>query len=391
MNIFKILSSGDSKLKEPSVSAFLGFLLNPRESHGLSSKFLEHILKVTIHKDKDTYKGLFLNDKIKNLSIQFDVEKDLEVKVKSDKEGRSDIDILISMFDKKEYTEIPKPKYIFSIENKINKNAINKEKTQLSKQLFGLIKYLEEEYEIKKDDDNFPHIGIIFLTPDDCDGANGELQNLKEKIENAELIDKVSSSHLLWKNKNQDSDEDSAYSILSDLLKKESSGLIEPIHEYTKYTIKAFIQFIESNFQSASDDRDEDEEGKYKKTLIYDETKIKEGLEKIEKKDLIKKIHDDILKTFNPKDYRYAPKQKRISYSINGSYAKRGIFLQIIGKINNLLFLLRKDEKDIIDDDCEHVNKDYLYKYEVEDYNSYESRGKDLVQRSYEYVKTLNI
>lgn len=388
MNIFKILSSGDSKLKEPSVSAFLGFLLDPRESHGLSSKFLEHILKATAPKDKDAYKGLFLNDKIKNLSIQFDVEKDLEVIVKNDKVGRSDIDILISMFDKKENSEIPK--YIFSIENKINKNAINKERTQLSNQLPGLIEYLEEEYEIKKADNNFPHIGIIFLTPEGCNNANEELKTLKERIKKEELGNKVSISHLLWKNKNQDSEGDSVYSVLSDLLKQESSGLIEPIHEYTKQTIKAFIQFIESNFKSASDEKDEDEEGKYKKTLIYDKNKINEELKNLG--EYVKKIHDDILERFKPICYRYSPKQKRITYSINGSYVKGGIFLQMEGKKDHLLLRLRKDEEDKdIPKDCEYGNKDYLYEYKVPGLDTYESKGKALVTKSHEYVRTLQI
>ena len=40
MNIFKILASGNGTIKEPSVSAFLGYLLNPKEDHGLGDAFL---------------------------------------------------------------------------------------------------------------------------------------------------------------------------------------------------------------------------------------------------------------------------------------------------------------------------------------------------------------
>ena len=388
MNIFKILSSGDSKLKEPSISAFLGFLLDPVENHGLGSRILEFIIKPIAFKNKGAYNGLLLNDKIKELTKYFRTWVELEKGVKSEK--RSDIDILISMFDEKEDSEIPK--YIFSIENKIKKSAINKEGTQLSNQLSRLTKSLEEEYKIKKVDNNFPYIGIIFITPQGCNNAIEELETLEKEIKkNSALTIKVFTSHLLWKNKNQDSEEAPLYDALSDLLKQESSGLIEPIHEYTKYTIKAFIQFIESNFQSDSDEKDP--EGKYKKTMINNKEEIEEKLKKLEKYELIKKIHDDILETFEPNGYRYSPKQKRITYSINGSYTntKSGIFLQMEGKPGHLLLLLRKNEEDDMPadcEDCEHGDKDYLYKYKIKDLDAYEKIGKDLVKKSYNYIKT---
>ena len=41
MNIFKILSDGDGSIKEPNVSAFLAYLLDPTQSHGLGTKFFE--------------------------------------------------------------------------------------------------------------------------------------------------------------------------------------------------------------------------------------------------------------------------------------------------------------------------------------------------------------
>ena len=46
MNIFKVLAQGDGTINEPNVSAFLGYLLNPGEDHGLDSLFLEAFLQV---------------------------------------------------------------------------------------------------------------------------------------------------------------------------------------------------------------------------------------------------------------------------------------------------------------------------------------------------------
>ena len=41
MNIFRILSSNDGAIKEPNVSSFLAYLLNPNEDHGISGMLLK--------------------------------------------------------------------------------------------------------------------------------------------------------------------------------------------------------------------------------------------------------------------------------------------------------------------------------------------------------------
>lgn len=46
MNIFRVLAQGDGSINEPNVSAFLGYLLNPGEDHGLDSLFLEKFLQL---------------------------------------------------------------------------------------------------------------------------------------------------------------------------------------------------------------------------------------------------------------------------------------------------------------------------------------------------------
>lgn len=93
MNIFKILSSGDQKLKEPAVTSFLAFLLDPYESHGLKTNFFEYFLKPIVeHPDNyETYKDLVFKKKdiankkkdvIKlksNLIYDFDFKIEIEV------------------------------------------------------------------------------------------------------------------------------------------------------------------------------------------------------------------------------------------------------------------------------------------------------------------------
>lgn len=45
MNIFKILARGDGSILEPSISAFLGYLVNPSADHGLNDVFLKRLLE----------------------------------------------------------------------------------------------------------------------------------------------------------------------------------------------------------------------------------------------------------------------------------------------------------------------------------------------------------
>ena len=44
MNIFEVLNRGNSRLKEPSLSAMLGYLLDTRENHGFGNLFLNELL-----------------------------------------------------------------------------------------------------------------------------------------------------------------------------------------------------------------------------------------------------------------------------------------------------------------------------------------------------------
>ena len=51
MNIFKTLASGSGSINEPNVSAFLGYLLNPKEDHGLGDAFLKKFLEPLLDKN----------------------------------------------------------------------------------------------------------------------------------------------------------------------------------------------------------------------------------------------------------------------------------------------------------------------------------------------------
>ena len=51
MNIFKILASGYGRTSETNVSAFLGYILNPKADHGLNAEFLKAFIQPLIKKE----------------------------------------------------------------------------------------------------------------------------------------------------------------------------------------------------------------------------------------------------------------------------------------------------------------------------------------------------
>ena len=90
---------------------------------------------------------------------------------------------------------------------------------------------------------NYPKMKrIIFITPE----KGVKSQRYFEKLSNSYL-----KNHLyLGKNElHKEGLKETMLRIIKDILYKESIGDIEPIHGYTKYTLKAFSNFIPSILQ----------------------------------------------------------------------------------------------------------------------------------------------
>ena len=219
MNIFKILGNGDGKINEPNVSAFLGYLLNPKADHGLGYEFIKRFLNSSVDN---------------NFYIEtYEYEIFFEQAFKKKNEGKEIIDIVIICYkipvgEKKEnlvnqfVTKTKEIDKIFIIENKINTNS--KKEGQIEKQYNNTIKELPK--------DNLNKIHSIYLTPN--------VKEYKEEFKNTKI---PNSTHLFW-----DNDPEAISSILSDIFEDEANGKIEPIQEYTLHTLKAFYQFILNNF-----------------------------------------------------------------------------------------------------------------------------------------------
>jgi len=278
VNIFKILSSGDGSIKEPNVSAFLGYLLDPNKEHGLKDFLLRKVIEPIVSEGK--LSSLLINGNIVNLTndSDFKVKVELERKVETHSGNKRDIDIVISIFEKDKLI------LIVCIENKIRASSATE--NQLNEQLEG----------IKKEFHDTP-IGFIYLTPECCPKCE------KEYIEFSTKHNEIPANHLFW---NTD-----IYNWMIDMLEKESKGKIEPIFEYSKYTIKSFMNFIQTDFQSYKEEKrniNKRDNSKYnfngltnlaKGRLVLEVVKYYVRQHRSENYDAIKKVfHDGIQKDF---------------------------------------------------------------------------------------------
>ncbi|MBU2916849.1 PD-(D/E)XK nuclease family protein [Psychrosphaera sp. F3M07] len=204
MNIFQVLSQGKSRLHEPSMSAMLGYLLDSNKDHGLGDAFVREFLKL-LNEER-------FNDILKDEFIDAQVSLEEPYQLNG---NRKDIDIQLLLLDIKKNEQ-----HRIIIENKIKVGAANPK--QLNDYYSAV---LAEEPEMKG-------LTFVFLTP---------------KVENRQLVSEF--YNLLIKNEYHSkewiywsSGDRCISSILKSILLKEGSGEINPINEYMRHTIKAFIR-----------------------------------------------------------------------------------------------------------------------------------------------------
>lgn len=196
MNIFEALSRGKGYINEENISSLFAYFLDPKENHGLSSSFLQTFLSC-IGIDEDECKSLDINN--------FEVK--LEFKVSTCK--NCFIDMVFETDN-----------YIVAIENKILEQS--KSENQLQNEYNGL---LESEYYKDIQKRKSKTIILCYLIPQD----NGEVNNVK-----VQSNDKCIA--ITWK---------IIIESLKNLLIKECNAEIDPINEYTKQTLKAFINYMQ--------------------------------------------------------------------------------------------------------------------------------------------------
>lgn len=267
MNIFSAMTKGNGRLQEPNVSSLLAFFLDPNEVHNLNTTFLQEFISALTD-----YTGENIN-----FDLISHIEVTLEERVVYDSTLLPRyVDIVLRL-----YAEDRQLLYIIAIENKINKNAADT--NQFLQEFIGIE---------KKIDALKTKIIMVFLTPDSdfqlleeefnnlddttlgsnqkvwmkwADNGKSKLIQINEYLHfdgfmknlNQRPLNSVTKDDLLNISKivhkthgymifNSEPEEITVVDIFRKVLTKESLGQINPVNEYEKHTIKAFIHFIET-------------------------------------------------------------------------------------------------------------------------------------------------
>jgi hypothetical protein len=131
-----------------------------------------------------------------------------------------------------------------SMENKIYGSSVSHDKNQVRLQYEGLRNHL----------DTSPALGAqhrivsIFIAPSDSSKAvQAELDAVRQVLHQGDF-----ATCVLWQSSGDTLPEIGGYvsivDIISDVLREESMGNIEPISEYLRHTLKAFIKFLKNDF-----------------------------------------------------------------------------------------------------------------------------------------------
>lgn len=241
MNLFKILARDDGNINEPNVTSFLSFLLDEKESHGLGSSLLEKFIEpICIKYD---IRQLLIEDRVTDLSrhSMFKTYVEAEYRVGVD-DRKKDIDIVVKVV--KDNYEL-----VIAVENKITDGAISH--NQLSDEVRGLIN------DIKINNRTNVDIAMIFLTPDLSKMSSAAFAAFTQSLGDLNYQNIYPMHYQWYPNDDHHSSNEicSVYNMFSKILELEYSGRIDPVHEYTKYTIKSFMGFIKSRFRSYLQER----------------------------------------------------------------------------------------------------------------------------------------
>lgn len=297
MNIFKILDRGHGNISETNLSAFIGYLLDPNEDHGLQDEFLKAFLmplfpsKRSLEKllDIELKQDITLQDLIFNKDYTVDIkyEKSIENKTKlkfediepfnkenkkiildlvKNQKGKQRVDLYINFYVLIRGAKSAKPDATFLIENKTKADPTT---GQIFTQLFYSFLNIDSV-------DLGKSIFSIYLTPA---GENYKKEwelFSGQKFQYIEKIFEIKGEHILWSGKNKESSSDenimslidsfpvvkdvaanninstqpTLSDILKNIIKRESSGDTEPLDDYLKHTLKAFKNFIDNDFNS---------------------------------------------------------------------------------------------------------------------------------------------
>ncbi|MBM5574013.1 PD-(D/E)XK nuclease family protein [Deefgea sp. CFH1-16] len=220
MNIFQVLSQGKARLHEPSMSAMLGYLLDSSEDHGLGGDAFVRVFlaQLGVEHFAEILRANFINSRVA-----------LEEPYQLINGARKEIDIELTLLGNDDALL-----YRIIIENKIKVGAANP-------------KQLCEYYQAIVEDGAFNNekVMMVFLTPESKNTV------LVAEYEN---LTRLQVGHhkawLFWYSAT--ATQASMVTLLRQVLLAEACGEINPINEYMRHTLKAFIRHAIGAFSPAA-------------------------------------------------------------------------------------------------------------------------------------------
>ena len=234
MNIFKVLASGKKSFQEETASAILAWFMNPTMEHGLGYSFLS---KFVDGLSSSNNKGV-IPDLSNKLTPRLRSEYETQINFFCNLEynvGTAFIDIVFGIDD-----------WILAIENKIYSKSVSD--GQLTRQYKGL----------KKRDPSCK-IGMIYLVP--IEDESEILDQKSEEIFNELSVEDSDFKAIITWQRNRIDNVLSISDVISKILNDEMEGIIDPVPEYTRHTLKALNAFILNNFAGYDYDRPESATG----------------------------------------------------------------------------------------------------------------------------------
>ena len=228
MNIFKVLASGKKSFQEETASAILAWFMNPTMEHGLGYSFLS---KFVDGLSSSNNKGV-IPDLSNTLTPRLRSEYETQINFFCNLEynvGTAFIDIVFGIDD-----------WILAIENKIYSKSVSD--GQLTRQYKGL----------KKRDPGCK-IGMIYLVP--IEDESEILDQKSEEIFNELSVEDSDFKAIITWQRNRIDNVLSISDVIRKILHDEMGGIIDPVPEYTRHTLKALNAFILNNFAGYDYDR----------------------------------------------------------------------------------------------------------------------------------------
>lgn len=228
MNLFTVLSQGRGRLNEDNLSAMLGYLLAPSQTHGLGDSFLRPFLHSLGEACDDPARfAAVLRTPAEIRAVVF-LESPYQVGNR-----RRVVDIEVRIFARADGTQPGEIQDVelhrIAIENKIKVQAADTE--QLREEFLGIVQDLEG-------DDTVP-VTMVFLTPP------GDARPLvaEHAALDAATLGRHRKAWLRWAGAEADAAPVSTQ--LRRLLRQEADAEIAPFSDYLRHSLKAFIRHIE--------------------------------------------------------------------------------------------------------------------------------------------------